>query len=71
MSWNCALPPACQARRINGRPVLEILLPADVLPVGILQPMRHYVRITQILLVFQIVQRHHQPCGGPGRPCVG
>ena len=41
--------------------MLKELLAAEVLPVGILHPMRHHVLVAEIVLIFQIVQGHHQP----------
>jgi hypothetical protein len=51
--------------------MLKVTLAAEVLPVGVLHPVRHYVLVAQIVLVFQIMQRHHQTRRDARRPLRG
>lgn len=55
-----------QTARVNGRAVLEILLPEKVLPVGILHPARHHSLFRQIVHMLEIFQLHHQTDGIAG-----
>ena len=66
-----SLAPARHAGRLDRQSMLKELLPAEVLPVRVLDPMRHHVFVAQIVLVLQIVQRHHQPRGDARRALRG
>ena len=65
------LPPARHARRLNRHAMLKKLLGAEVLPAGAFDPMRHHVFVAQIVLIFEIVQGHHQPRGNAWRALRG
>ncbi len=71
-----AVAPPRHARRIDRHLMLEKLFAAEVLPVGILDPVLDHGLVAEIVLIFEIVQRHQQTRvhprrairGGVGRP---
>jgi len=70
------LTPPGHARWIDRHLVLEKLFAAEVLPVGILDPVLDHGLVAEVVLIFEIVQRHQQTRvhprrairGGVGRP---
>src|ERR1700741_5378861 len=40
--------------------MLETPLPAEVLPVGVFHPDSNHVFVAQVMLILQVMQRHHQ-----------
>jgi hypothetical protein len=54
-----------------GKAMLEELAAAEILPVGILHPLRDCALIAEIEGVFQIVQSDHQPHRTGGSPVIG
>ncbi len=65
-----ALAPARQAAGLQRPAMLEKLHPAQILPVRILDPAGHHVRIAQVVGVLQIMQRDQQPRGMRGAAIV-
>lgn len=61
----------CQAARVNGRAVLEILLPANVLPVGSLHLVRHHGLVRQTVNMPEILETHYQSGGLAGQSLLG
>lgn len=61
-----------QITRVARQLPLEVLKPAQKLPVGILHPLRHHRLIVQIEHLLEQQQRHHQPhrLRGPPLPTV-
>jgi hypothetical protein len=52
--------PAGHAGGIHRHPMLEHLHPAEVLPVGVLDPTGHHALIAEVVRVLQVVKRNHQ-----------
>src|ERR1035438_10163296 len=59
--------PPRHARGIDRNLVLEKLLAAEVLPIGIFNPVLYHTLSAQVVLIFQVVQRHHEARAHPGR----
>ena len=55
------LAPARHARRIDRHAMLKVLHAAEVLPVGVFNPHCDHVLVAQVMLILQVMQRHHQP----------
>ena len=65
-----ALPPACEARGVNGQAMLHVRVTAKILPVRILNPTLDDGFVRRIESMFEIVQPDHQPRGQCGRTVV-
>ena len=62
-----AVAPPRHAGGINRHLVLEKLFAAEVLPVGILNPLLHDRFVAEVVLILEIVQRHQQTRAHSGR----